>query len=72
MNGDERVIILLTEIKDSLEREMAALRLEVESTHTHIDTLAAVVDQHERQQQRLRRTMRAAFEAWLAENGDEG
>lgn len=69
-NGNGEVIRLLTEIKESLEREIGGLRVEIEATHKHIDTLAGVVDKHEHEHQRLRRTMRAALEAYLSdENG---
>ena len=63
MNIDERLQFLL-QSTESLHENVAKL---VETSERH----ERAIQRHEREQQRFRRAMRAALEAWLAEDGDE-
>jgi hypothetical protein len=64
---DERLEALAQSV-ELLTTDVQALQKQSEATHKHIDTLASVVDKHEHEHQRLRRTMRAALEAYLSDD----
>jgi prefoldin subunit 5 len=53
-----------------LQRNIDSLHEAVFENTKQISELARRADAHEREMQRFRRAMRAALEAWLAEDGD--
>jgi ferritin-like metal-binding protein YciE len=67
MTIDERLQFLV----QSTESLHASLEKHIEETNAQIGALTRRAEAHEREQQRFRRAMRAALEAWLSDNGDE-
>ena len=70
MTIDER-LERLTERHEALAQSVETLTLDVGNLAKRVDNLVQISERHEREWQRLRRSLRAALETWLEDDGED-